>query len=151
MADRLTPEKRSALMALIGPKNTKPELTVRRLLHAAGWRYRLHRKGLPGTPDLVFGRRKVALFVHGCFWHGHHCPLGRLPKTRTEFWVAKIEGNRSRDARKVAELVGQGWRVMTVWQCCLKDLSVALTQIEGFLNGNATTAETELETSEKGV
>lgn len=151
MADRLTPERRSALMARIGPKNTKPELTVRRLLHAAGWRYRLHRKGLPGTPDIVFGRLKAALFVHGCFWHGHRCKLGRLPKTRPEFWSEKIAGNRSRDARKVDELVEQGWRVMTVWQCCLKDPDRALCEIETFLNGNDVTAQTRSAEKEKEV
>lgn len=142
MGDLLTPEKRSALMARIGPKNTKPELTVRRLLYAQGWRYRLHRKGLPGTPDIVFIRRKAVLFVHGCFWHGHSCKLGRLPKTRPEFWSEKIAGNRSRDTRKVDQLVEQGWRVMTVWQCGLKDADRVLSEIETFLEGNAVTAET---------
>lgn len=141
VVDRLSPEKRSALMSRIGPKNTKPELTVRRLLHAAGWRYRLHRKGLPGTPDIVFGPRKVALFVHGCFWHGHHCRLGRLPKTRPEFWSEKIAGNRARDARKVEQLMAQGWRVMTVWQCSLKNPDLALCQMEDFLNGVVDVAE----------
>lgn len=149
MVDRLTPENRSALMARIGPKNTKPELTVRRLLHARGWRYRLHRKGLPGTPDIVFGRRKAVLFVHGCFWHGHRCRLGRLPKTRSEFWSEKIEGNRSRDARKVDQLVEQGWRVMMVWQCGLKDADRALREIEAFLEGDAVTAETRPADNEK--
>jgi len=141
MVDQLTPEKRSALMARIGPKNTKPEMTVRKLLHAAGRRYRLHRKGLPGTPDIVFGRYKAVLFVHGCFWHGHHCKAGRLPKTRTEFWSEKIAGNRSRDVRKVNELVEQGWRVMTVWQCGLKNPNSVLGDIEAFLDGDAVIAE----------
>lgn len=149
MVDRLTPEKRSQLMARIGPKNTKPELIVRRMLHAAGWRYRLHRKGLPGTPDIVFGSRKVALFVHGCFWHGHHCKLGRLPKTRPEFWSDKIDGNRARDARKVDQLVKQGWRVMTIWQCSLKDRSGSLHEIETFLNDDVVTAETRSANNEK--
>src|SRR5258708_1286568 len=110
MADILTPERRSALMSRVGPRDTKPELTVRQMLHARGWRYRLHRKGLPGTPDIVFPARRAALFVHGCFWHGHSCKLGRRPKTRPEFWAAKIDANKRRDARKVAQLVEAGWR-----------------------------------------
>jgi DNA mismatch endonuclease (patch repair protein) len=151
VADPLTPELRSKLMARIGPKNTKPELIVRRMLHSAGWRYRLHRKGLPGTPDIVFGSRKVALFVHGCFWHGHHCRLGRLPKTRPEFWSTKIAGNRARDALKVDQLVERGWRVMTIWQCGLQDSGAALHDIEAFLNGGGTTAETRPVKNEKGL
>lgn len=143
MADRLTPLRRSDLMARIKQKNTQPELTVRRLLHAAGWRYRLHGKGLPGTPDIVFGTRKIALFVHGCFWHGHGCKLGKLPSTRTEFWSVKIANNRARDERKVDELVDRGWRVMTVWQCCLKDPPSALVEIESFLNGTRIRNETQ--------
>ncbi|MES3056620.1 very short patch repair endonuclease [Sphingomonas faeni] len=151
MVDRLSPERRSALMKRVGQKNTKPELIIRRLLHAAGWRYRLHRKGLPGTPDIVFGSRKVALFVHGCFWHGHSCKLGRLPKTRPEFWSAKISGNRARDARKVEQLIAQGWRVMTVWQCGLKHPTDALRQTEEFLKGDAVIAETSISNDEKGA
>lgn len=142
MADTLSPEGRSALMARIGPKNTKPELVVRRLLHAAGWRYRLHGKGLPGTPDLVFSGRKAVLFVHGCFWHGHSCRLARLPKTRTEFWAAKLAANRERDARKVGELQDAGWRVMTVWQCSLKEPENLLVAMEEFLSSDVTLAET---------
>ena len=151
MVDRLTPERRSRLMARIGPKNTKPELTVRRMLHAAGWRYRLHRKGLPGTPDIVFGTRRAVLFVHGCFWHGHHCRLGRLPKTRTEFWSEKIDGNRARDRRKVDELVERGWRVMTIWQCGLKDAEGTLRDVEAFLNGDVVVMETQPVENEKGA
>jgi DNA mismatch endonuclease (patch repair protein) len=150
MVDPLTPERRSRLMARIGPKNTKPELSVRRLLHAAGWRYRLHIKGLPGTPDIVFGSRKVALFVHGCFWHGHHCRLGRLPKTRSEFWSAKIAGNRARDGRKVDQLMDQGWRVMTIWQWGLNDRERTLQEIEAFINGGVTKAETCPDTTRRG-
>ncbi|TPL93816.1 very short patch repair endonuclease [Mesorhizobium sp. B2-3-12] len=150
VTDPLTPERRSKLMARIGPKNTKPELIVRRMLYAAGWRYRIHGGGLPGTPDIVFGSRRVALFVHGCFWHGHHCRLGRLPKTRPEFWSTKIAGNRARDARKVDQLVERGWRVMTIWQCDLQDEGGALDDIEAFLNGGGTTAESRLVKNQKG-
>lgn len=142
MADTMTPERRSALMKRVGRRDTKPELVVRRMLHARGWRYRLHRKGLPGTPDLVFATRRAAIFVNGCFWHGHSCRLGRAPKSRAEFWGPKLDANRERDARKIAELVDTGWRVMTVWQCSLAEPDAALTDIELFLRGPATIAET---------
>ncbi len=133
---------RSRLMSRIGPKDTQPELFVRRMLHTRGWRYRLHAKTLPGTPDIVFPGRRAVLFVHGCFWHGHDCRSGRLPKTRRAFWAAKIAANRSRDSRKVAELVERGWRVMTVWQCSLKRSDSALAAIENFLRRGCSIAET---------
>ena len=142
MVDKLSPGQRSALMAKVGSRNTKPEMMIRRMLHARGWRYRLHQRGLPGTPDIVFAGRKVVIFVHGCFWHGHDCSLGRLPKTRTEFWAEKLVANRNRDARKVAELRLNGWRVFTVWQCSLKDASDTLSDIESFLHGDVFEAET---------
>lgn len=99
-------------------KDTKPEMTVRRLLHALGYRFRLHRRDLPGRPDLVFiGRRKI-IEVRGCFWHGHGCfPLGQRPQSRTDYWGPKIEGNRSRDLRNVMKLRGLGWEVLEVWEC----------------------------------
>jgi DNA mismatch endonuclease Vsr len=140
VADTLSPERRSALMARVGPRNTKPEMIVRRLLHARGWRYRLHRKGLPGTPDLVFPSCRAAIFVHGCFWHGHTCRLGRLPRKRPEFWFAKIAENRDRDARKVAGLVEAGWRAMTVWQCSLLQPDAVIEDIEEFLRSDCKVA-----------
>lgn len=142
MADTLTPERRSALMTRVGPRDTKPELVVRRMLHAQGWRYRLHRKDLPGTPDLVFAARRAVIFVNGCFWHGHSCRLGRAPKSRPEFWGPKLEANRERDARKIAQLVDASWRVMTVWQCSLSEPETTLAHIESFLRGPARIAET---------
>lgn len=142
MADTLTPKQRSALMSRIGPRHTKPEISVRKMLHARGWRYRLHQKGLPGTPDIVFPKRRAVLFVNGCFWHGHSCKLGRLPKTRPEFWSAKIEANRARDARKISQLNSAGWRVMTVWQCSLSDRDTVLRDIEEFLRNENHVAET---------
>lgn len=151
MADALSSERRSALMSRVGQKNTGPELAVRRMLYAAGWRYRLHRKGLPGTPDIVFVSRRAALFVHGCFWHGHSCRLGRLPKSRREFWEAKIAANRERDTKKVLQLVDQGWRVMTIWQCSLKDQQRMLRDVEGFLRGDRAIAETQVCDVEQGV
>lgn len=119
MADRLSPQGRSALMSRIGAKNTKPEMAVRRMLHALGYRYVLHDKRLPGTPDLVFPARRKAVFVHGCFWHGHSCGRGFRPSSNAEFWSAKIDGNRARDRRNVRALRTQGWRALTVWECGL--------------------------------
>ncbi len=107
-------------MRAIKGKDTKPEMAVRRLVHGMGYRYRLHRKDLPGSPDLAFGPRKKAIFVHGCFWHQHECQAGRLPKTRQELWRAKFDRNRARDERNVAALGQLGWDVLTVWECQLK-------------------------------
>lgn len=120
MADVLTPEQRRLNMSRIRGKDTKLELVLRRGLHALGLRYRLHRKDLPGRPDMVFPQYLAAVLVHGCFWHGHDCPLFKLPATRREFWLAKIESNRQRDARDLAGLADAGWRVMVVWECALK-------------------------------
>jgi DNA mismatch endonuclease (patch repair protein) len=109
---------RSAQMALIRSKNTKPEIRVRKALHAAGLRYRLHDKRLPGKPDLVFPGRGVAVFVNGCFFHQHTgCPRARLPKSRRDFWEAKLRGNVERDRRKHAELAAAGWTVLVIWEC----------------------------------
>lgn len=118
--DVLTPEQRRHNMSRIRGKDTKPEMLLRRGLHAAGLRYRLHVADLPGRPDLVFPRYRAVIFVHGCFWHGHDCPLFRLPATRPEFWAAKIAGNRARDQRDTEALRAAGWRVLTVWECSLK-------------------------------
>jgi len=107
-------------MALVPRKDTKPELCVRRFLHAAGLRYRLHDKRLPGCPDLVFRSRRAVVFVHGCFWHRHSdpaCKLARLPKSRLDFWLPKLEGNAERDRRNVTALEMAGWRVFVVWEC----------------------------------
>ncbi|QOZ06639.1 very short patch repair endonuclease [Bradyrhizobium sp. CCBAU 51765] len=116
-------EKRSSLMGRIRGRNTGPEITVRRLLHALGYRYRLHARELPGKPDIVFRSRKVAVFVHGCFWHRHDCGLAYVPKTRPEFWRSKFEGNIMRDQRTTRELEEAGWRVVVVWECQLSDLA----------------------------
>lgn len=142
MTDRISPEDRSRLMSRVKRSNTKPELVVRRLMHSRGWRYRLHVKGMPGTPDMVFPAWKAVLFVNGCFWHGHACRLGRPPSSRPEFWGPKIQANRERDLRKINQLVSESWRVMTVWQCSLNKPEVALSQIEGFLRSTESIAET---------
>jgi len=114
---------RSAQMARVRGRDTKPEIRVRRALHAAGLRFRLHAKDLPGKPDIVFRSRRVAVFVHGCFWHRHDdpaCKLARLPKSRLEFWETKLETNRARDVRDRAALEAAGWTVETVWECELR-------------------------------
>lgn len=118
MVDVMSAKERSLLMSRIRGKNTSPEMTVRRLLWSAGFRYRLHAKGLPGKPDIVFARRRAAIFVHGCFWHRHEgCTLFRLPKTRSSFWDDKLQRNRERDASAIAALVAGGWRVAVAWEC----------------------------------
>ncbi|WP_329608275.1 very short patch repair endonuclease [Mesorhizobium muleiense] len=134
--DNLTTTKRSELMSRVRGRDTKPEMTIRRLLHARGWRYRVSVKGLPGTPDIVFSRLKTAIFVNGCFWHGHTCRLGTRPKTREAFWADKIETNKLRDSRKNDELASRGWRVLTVWQCQLSDTDAAISEIEAFLEAS---------------
>ena len=118
--DRLTPEQRSRTMSAVRSKHTKPELFVRRGLHARGFRFRLHRRDLPGKPDIVFPSRKCAIFVNGCFWHGHECSSGALPATRREYWEEKIKRNKARDARNQGKLEAAGWNVMVVWECDLK-------------------------------
>jgi len=120
MADVLTPEQRRLNMSRIRGRDTKPEMLLRRGLHARGFRFRLHRRDLPGCPDLVFPGLRAAVFVHGCFWHGHDCAMFKLPATRTEFWAAKIEGNRKRDARALKELSSAGWRTFVLWECDLR-------------------------------
>ncbi|WP_068875312.1 MULTISPECIES: very short patch repair endonuclease [unclassified Phenylobacterium] len=126
MTDVYGPEKRSAVMRRVKGRNTGPEMTVRRALTKLGARYRLHRKDLPGNPDIVLPGRKLAIFVHGCFWHGHDCARGaRVPKQNRDYWVAKVARNVARDAKAREALAALGWRVETVWECELKD-AVAL-------------------------
>jgi DNA mismatch endonuclease, patch repair protein len=113
-------------------------MVVRRLAHALGYRFRLHRRDLPGRPDLVFPRLKSAIFVHGCFWHRHpdpNCHLARMPKSKISFWRNKLEGNRQRDLRKQQELANQGWRVLILWECELKDRAAIAQKLRSFLSG----------------
>ena len=122
LMDTLTKQQRSERMSRIRNKDTGPELTVRRLVHSLGYRYRLHGRKMPGRPDLVFRSRRAVIFVHGCFFHRHldpACRLARLPKSRLDFWLPKLEGNRVRDERNIHALIELGWRVLIVWECQL--------------------------------
>lgn len=126
MVDVVSPADRSRMMAGIKGKNSQPELLVRRLLFASGYRFRLHRRDLPGTPDIVMPGRMVVIFVHGCFWHLHHgCRYSKIPTTRTNFWTAKLEANVERDRRAVDKLQALGWRVLCVWECSTRDAEAA--------------------------
>ena len=120
-------------MSRIGPRNTQPELAVRKLAHALGYRFRLHRRTLPGSPDLVFPRLKKAVFVHGCFWHRHDCKKATTPKSNTDFWQTKFRQNIERDNRKLAEIRGQGWDAVVIWECETRDLSSLRARLEEFL------------------
>ena len=138
MADKLTPEQRSWNMSRIRGKNTKPELLVRWLLHARGYRYRLHGRAgsirLPGSPDLVFAGRRKVIFVNGCFWHFHDCRVGQhAPKANADFWAAKRTRTRERDARQCRQLEDAGWEVLTVWECELREPSALEEQLGRFL------------------
>lgn len=134
MTDVYPAEKRSAVMRRVKGRDTTPELKVRKALTALGARYRLNRKDLPGTPDIVMPGRRLALFVHGCFWHGHDCPRGaRVPKANRDYWVAKVGRNRARDAAAVQALAERGWRVEIMWECELKDPGLLNARLAGFL------------------
>lgn len=118
MGDVVSPEKRSQMMAGIRSKNTRPEIVVRKWLYANGYRFRLHRNDLPGTPDIVFPSRKLAIFVHGCFWHQHeNCSLVKIPSTRPDWWREKLARNVVRDSKAVSQLNELGWRVLVIWEC----------------------------------
>lgn len=135
MMDIISPERRSALMSRIKGRDTGIELLIRRGLHALGFRFRLGGSGLPGRPDIVLPKYRTVVFVHGCFWHRHDCHLFRLPKTRSEFWKAKIDANAARDSRKEAQLRELGWNVSTVWECELR--GVTDTQVKKVIHGLA--------------
>ncbi len=132
-------------MSGIRGRNTRPEITVRRLLHRRGFRFRLHVRNLPGKPDIVLPRYRAVIFVHGCFWHGHDCPLFRMPGTREEFWRDKIGRNRANDQKARDALLAAGWRVAVVWECALrgagKDPENVAARLEGWLRGGENSAE----------
>jgi DNA mismatch endonuclease (patch repair protein) len=120
MTDSVPAHVRSRMMSSIKGKDTKPELLIRSGLHRLGFRFRLHVRGLPGRPDLVLPRRRAAIFVNGCFWHGHNCGLFKIPASRTQFWTDKILANQARDSRSIRLLKDDGWRVATVWECAIR-------------------------------
>jgi DNA mismatch endonuclease (patch repair protein) len=134
VTDVYSPEKRSAVMRRVKGRDTTPELTVRRALTRLGARYRLHRKDLPGKPDIVMPGRRLALFVHGCFWHGHDCARGaRVPKANRDYWLGKVARNRARDERSREALMALGWRVETIWECDLKDADALGLRLQALL------------------
>lgn len=132
--DNLTPEQRSAQMGLVRSTDTQPELLVRRLVHSMGYRYRLHSRDLPGVPDLVFRSKRKVIFVHGCFWHGHDCRLGRMPKSRLDYWGHKISRNKERDATNLRRLRGMRWKCLVLWECQLRKRDVLTDQVRHFLD-----------------
>jgi DNA mismatch endonuclease (patch repair protein) len=135
MTDTLTRKERSKRMSLIRGRDTKPEIIVRRLLHGLGYRYCLHRRDLPGTPDLVFPARSKVIFIHGCFWHLHRgCPNNRPPKSRLDFWLPKLEGNRKRDLLNRAKLSRRGWTNLVIWECETMDTGKLKEVLTGFLD-----------------
>jgi DNA mismatch endonuclease (patch repair protein) len=124
-------------MAKIRSSDTRPEMIVRRLVHGAGYRYRLHRKDLPGKPDLVFGSRRKVIFIHGCFWHQHDAPEcldGRKPKSNTGYWHAKLERNVERDSQHLERLAAEGWQALVIWECQTKDSVALMSDIQAFLD-----------------
>ena len=145
--DVLSREQRHLVMSRIGGKNTKPEMLIRRGLHARGLRYKLHVSGLPGKPDIVLPRYRTAIFVHGCFWHGHGCSLFRWPKTRADFWKKKLRSNMKRDQRILTALEADGWRVLLIWECALKgkqrrQLHDVLNKADSFIRTKMNSFET---------
>ena len=136
--DIVSPEVRSRMMSGIRTRNTKPEVLFRKGLHGRGYRYRLHPTDIPGKPDFVLARHRVATFVHGCFWHQHDCALFKMPSTRRDFWQAKLDRNRRRDAAVAENVVMAEWRLLTVWECAIRGrhqigLDTALDQVEQWL------------------
>jgi DNA mismatch endonuclease (patch repair protein) len=123
-------------MASVRSKNTAPELMVRRHLHRLGFRFRLHRRDLPGSPDLVFPKLMKVVFVHGCYWHGHACRWGKLPKSNQEYWRGKILANRERDSRNIAQLRDLGWEAYIIWQCELREGSASLDRLVEYLRAD---------------
>lgn len=148
MTDVVDRKTRSRMMAAIKGKNTRPEILVRSALHRRGFRFKLHDKTLPGKPDLVLPKYKAVINIHGCFWHGHDCKFFKVPSTNTEFWLQKINGNRSRDSVQRKALLEQGWRVLTVWECALRGkkadtLQLTINGICNWLTSKSPTASND--------
>ena len=140
MVDIVSPAIRSRMMSGIKNKNSQPEMLVRRMLFAAGYRFRLHRRDLPGTPDIILPSSKIAVFVHGCFWHAHiGCKYAKVPTTRPAFWAAKLQANVNRDQRAIEKLMSMGWRVLCVWECATRDQETVKSlksKVIGWINGD---------------
>lgn len=139
MVDTLSRDERSERMSRVRGKDTKPEMIIRRIVHRLGYRYRLHSRHLPGKPDLVFPGRRKAIFVHGCYWHRHQdptCKLARLPKSRLDFWIPKLEANRRRDEENTTKLNASGWKVLEVWECQIKQKEKLVDSIRNFLESS---------------
>lgn len=137
VVDTRTPEQRRRIMQSVKTKDTGPEVAVRKILFAMGYRYRLHGKDLPGKPDIVLPGRRKAIFVHGCYWHGHECSKGKLAKSRADYWAPKIETNRARDARNLQDLQALGWKTLVVWQCELSETERLGRRLKAFVQGIA--------------
>lgn len=135
--DTRTPAQRRKIMQSVGTKDTGPEWIVRRSLHRLGYRYRLHAEDLPGRPDIVFRSRKKAVFVHGCYWHGHGCSKGQPPKSNVDYWLPKLSANKDRDIRKEQALRILGWNVLTIWQCDVNDQDYLEKILKGFLGAGS--------------
>lgn len=133
--DTISPIERSALMGRIRSKDTQPEMVVRSLLHRLGYRFRLHRKDLPGRPDIVLPRHRKIILIHGCFWHGHTCRLASKPKSNEDYWAGKISGNRARDARNLSVLLNAGWSVLELWECEVRRCDGIEDRIQAFMLG----------------
>jgi DNA mismatch endonuclease (patch repair protein) len=132
--DKISPEERSAVMRRVRDRDTNPEMVVRQMVHSMGYRYRLHSRKLPGCPDLVFPSRKKLIFVHGCFWHRHEgCGRCRMPSSRQDYWIAKLEGNKKRDLNNQKQLLASGWSVLVIWECEIKDRERLSNRIREFL------------------
>ena len=138
MTDTVSASERSRVMSLVKSKGSRPEMTIRRLLHGLGYRYRLHRRDLPGNPDMAFVSRKKAVFVNGCFWHNHAgCPKVRIPATNRDYWLAKLARNGERDERNRLRLQRLGWEVATVWECQLREMRAVSERLVAFLGSSA--------------
>lgn len=137
--DTISKDARSALMSRIRSKNTRPELTVRSILHRLGFRFRLHRADLPGRPDIVLPRHRKAILIHGCFWHGHSCRLASKPKSNQQYWTDKIAKNKDRDARNRIELEAAGWEVLELWECDIRAATGLDERLEAFMQARTAT------------
>ncbi len=134
MADIVSRSKRTEIMSSVKQRHTKPEILVRKILHRHGFRFRLHNKKLPGTPDIVLPKHKAVIFVHGCFWHQHEgCRKSRRPTSNVEFWNEKLDKNIARDDQKESELKNSGWKVLTIWDCEIKNENLLIEEVENFL------------------